>query len=124
MRRPFSCVLFGAASALLGATLGLLGVALSVFWASKHWAAHANRSLLACPPWALGLLLLGVGFALGRPGSTRPLLLLLRASLASTCVLLLLSLASGNHQSLRMTALFLPLWAGWLWGAELARRAA
>jgi hypothetical protein len=122
-RRRAGRVLFGSATALLGTALGLLGLALSAFWASKHWAAHANRSLLACPPWALGLLLLGIGFALGRPGSTRPLLLLLRASLASTCALFLLSLVSSNHQSLRMVALFLPLWAGWLWGAEQARRA-
>jgi hypothetical protein len=122
-RRRAWRVLFGTASALLGAALGLLGLALAIFWASKHWAAHANRSLLACPPWALGLVVLGIGFALQRPRSTRPLLLLLRASFASACLLFVLSLVSKNHESLRIAVLFLPLWAGWLWGAEQARRA-
>jgi len=122
-RRRAGRVLFGAASALLGTALGLLGAALSIFWASKHWAAHANRSLLACPPWALGLLVLGIGFALPRPRGEGALRLLLRASFASTCLLLVLSLVSRNHESLRMAVLFLPLWAGWLGGAELARRA-
>jgi Domain of unknown function (DUF4105) len=116
-------VLFGAATALLGLALGLLGVALSTFWASKHWAAHANRSLLACPPWALGLVVLGIGFALAKPRAARPLLLLLRASLASAGLLLLLSCTPGAHESWRMAALFLPLWAGWLWGAQLAKPA-
>jgi hypothetical protein len=120
-RRRALRVLFGVTTALLGAALGLLGCALVVFWASKHWAAHANRSLLACPPWALGLVVLGVGFALGRPGSVRPLQLLLGASLASTALLGLLALGSSGHDSLRMALLFLPLWAGWLWGARLAR---
>ena len=113
--------LFGAASALLGAALGLLGSALSIFCASKHWAAHANRSLLACPPWTLGLLVLGIGFALGKPRSARLLRLLLAASLASTVLLGLLALGSGAHESLRMVVLFLPLWAGWLGGASLSR---
>jgi len=116
-------VVFGVTTALVGAALGLLGCALVVFWASKHWAAHANRSLLACPPWALGLAVLGVGFALGRPRSARPLQLLLGASLVSTALLGLLALDRNGHESLRMTLFFLPLWAGWLWGARLASRA-
>lgn len=118
-RRAFR-VLFGIKSALLGALLGLVGCALSSLWASKHWAAHANRSLLACPPWALGLLVLGVGFALGKPRSARLLRLLLAALLASTALLGLLAV-SGAHESLRMVVLFLPLWAGWLGGASLSR---
>ena len=122
-RRRALRVLFGATTALLGGALGLLGCALVVFWASKHWAAHANRSLLACPPWALGLVVLGVGFALGRPRSVRPLQLLLGASLASTALLGSLALGSTAHESLRMALLFLPLWAGWLWGARLASTA-
>jgi hypothetical protein len=121
-RRRALRVLFGLTTALFGAALGLLGCALVVFWASKHWAAHANYSLLACTPWALALVVLGTAFALGRPRSVRPLQLLLGASLASTALLALLALA-GAHESLRMALLFLPLWAGWLWGARLAARA-
>jgi len=122
-RGPTGRAVFGVVSALLGGALGVLGSALAVFWASKHWAAHANRSLLACPPWALALVVLGAGFALGRPGAARPLRLLLAASLATTAALLVLSVVSSNHESLRIVALFLPLWSGWLWGAERARPA-
>lgn len=116
-------VLFGVTTALFGAALGLLGCALVVFWASKHWAAHANRSLLACPPWALGLVVLGMGFALGKPRSARPLRMLLAVSVASTVLLGGVALGSTAHESLRMVLLFLPLWAGWLWGARLASAA-
>lgn len=122
-RRQALRVAFGLTTALVGAALGLLGCALVVFWASKHWAAHANPSLLACPPWALGLAVLGIGFALGRPRSARTVQALLSASLASTALLGLLSLSAGAHESLRMALLFLPVWGGWLWGARLASRA-
>jgi hypothetical protein len=121
-RRRWLRVLFGAATALLGGALGLLGTALSIFWASKHWAAHANRSLLACPPWALALVVLGIGVALGKARSLRALLVVQSASLFSACVLLLLSLTAGGHESLRMALLFVPLWAGWLWGTWQAAR--
>ena len=119
-RRRGLRVLFGVTTALFGAALGLLGCALVVFWASKHWAAHANYSLLACPPWALGLTVLGVAFAWGRPRSERSLKLLLGASLASTALLGSLTLAGAAHESMRMALLFLPLWAGWFCGARLA----
>jgi hypothetical protein len=119
-RRRALCVAFGVVTALLGGALGLLGCALAIFSTSKHWAAHANKSLLACPPWSLALVVLGVTFALGRPKSARRLQLLLAASLGTSTLLLLLSLPSAGRESLRMTALFLPLWAGWLAGARLA----
>ena len=95
-------VSFGILTALFGAALGLLGSALVVFWASKHWAAHANYSLLACPPWALGLVVLGVGFALDRPRSVRSLRLLLAVSLASTALLGALTLAGLARETKRI----------------------
>ncbi len=119
-RRRALCLAFGVVTALLGGALGLLGCALAIFSTSKHWAAHANKSLLACPPWSLALVVLGIALALGRPKSARRLQLLLTASLATSALLLLLSLPSAGRESLRMTALFLPLWAGWLAGARLA----
>jgi hypothetical protein len=112
-RRPRMRVPFGLTTALLGGLLGALGAALSLFWASKHWAAHANLSLLGCPPWALLLLPLGLDVALRGLRSLPRMRWLLAASLVSTSVLCLLSLAAGSHESLRMALLFLPLWAGW-----------
>jgi Domain of unknown function (DUF4105) len=121
-RRRALGVVFGVVTAALGGALGLLGSALAIFATSKHWAAHANKSLLACPPWSLALVVLGVAFALGRPKSARRLQLLLGASLGTSVLLLLLSLPSAGRESLRMSALFLPLWAGWFAGARLATR--
>jgi hypothetical protein len=118
-RRRALRLLFGATTALLGGAIGLLGTALAIFSSSKHWAAHANKSLLACPPWALSLLVLGFAFGLGRRWSARWLPLVLGASLATSALLLLLSLPSAGRESLRMAGLFLPLWAGWFWGARL-----
>ncbi len=119
-------VVFGVVTALCGASFGLLGMALTIFSASKHWAAHANLSLLGCPPWSLALVVLGGAVALGRggPRAARRVLLLLSGSLASSVVLLALALLSSGHESLRMAALFVPLWAGLWWGARLASRPA
>jgi hypothetical protein len=111
---------FGIVTALAGAIIGLLGTALCLFWASKHWAAHQNRSLLACPPWALGLFVAGMLFALGHRRGDRALRSLLGASLATTTVLLLLAFGSAARESLRVAALFLPIWAGWFYGARRA----
>jgi hypothetical protein len=121
--RPALRVLFGVATAVVGLLLGLLGVALSVFAASKHWAAHQNPSLLGCPPWALGLVVVGVGFALGRPRSARTLQILLGVLLATSCALLAWGLFGAGHEALRMALLFTPLWAGAFAGARLSQRA-
>jgi hypothetical protein len=115
---------FGSLTALFGTALGTLGVALAAFWASKHWAAHDNPSLLACPPWALALAVLGVAFALSR-GRSRALLAVLGASLLASALLTLLALAGvlgGDREALREGLLFTPVWAGWLLGAWLAQR--
>jgi Domain of unknown function (DUF4105) len=120
--RPALRVLFGAVTAAVGLVLGLLGLTLSVFWASKHWAAHQNPSLLGCPPWALGLVAVGVGFALGKPRSARTLQVLLGGLLATSCALLAWGLLA-QHEALRMALLFAPLWAGALAGARLSQRA-
>lgn len=121
--RPALRVLFGAVMAIVGLALGLLGVALSVFAASKHWAAHQNPSLLGCPPWALGLVVVGVGFARGLPWSARTLQILLAVLLATSCVLLGWGLLGAGHEALRMALLFTPLWAGAFAGARLSQRA-
>ncbi len=123
-RRRWLRVVFGVTTALCGAVLGLLGTALAIFWASKHSAAHANPSLLGCPPWSLALVVLGGALALGRGGAhaARRLRFMLTASLASSLGLLVLSLARSSHESLRMALLFVPLWAGFWWGARLASR--
>lgn len=109
---------FGVLTALLGLFLGVFGSALLVFACSKHWAAHDNVSLLACPPWALGLVWCGARLARGRK-SWPALGVLLGASLLTSLVLLAFAVPSP-HEPLRQAALFVPLWAGWLYGARRA----
>jgi hypothetical protein len=116
---------FGATTALLGGAIGGLGAALAWFSASKHWAAHQNPTVLACPPWALALVVLGVLFAFSRRPPSRALLGLLGASLLASLALLLLSLAgvlAPSREALREALLFTPLWAGWLGGTWWVRR--
>jgi Domain of unknown function (DUF4105) len=111
----FARATLGAFTLLLGLLLGLLGSALLVFQLSKHWAAHDNPSLLACPPWALGLTWYGAQLARGRR-SWPALRALLGASLLTSAALLVLAVPSP-HEALRQAALYVPLWAGWLYGA-------
>lgn len=110
-------IAFGALTAVAGLTLGLLGTALLVFSCSKHGAAHHNPSLLACPPWTLTLVVLGPLAVAGRPGAWRAVKVTLAASLLSSLCLLLFSLGRGSHESVRSALLFLPLWAGGVYGA-------
>jgi hypothetical protein len=112
--------LFGGLIALLGLGVGLLGAALSVFWASKHWAAHQNRSLLVCPPWALALAALGILLAVGKPSGARGAAWIAAASAVTSAMALLLALLPACRESLREAALFLPLWTGLYWGVRRA----
>ncbi|HWA73351.1 MAG TPA: DUF4105 domain-containing protein [Polyangiaceae bacterium] len=128
-------VVFGAITALLGLVLGLLGSIFVVFWAfTKHWAAYRNENILVCPPWALALLVFGVGLALGRPRSRLRAHRLLTWSAASALLALLLSwIPSLGQDNTRTAALLAPLWLGmylgsaWLsglspWPKQFARR--
>jgi hypothetical protein len=115
-------VAFGVVSALLGVLLGTLGCVFTGFWAfTKHFATHQNHNLLLCAPWALVLGFCGLTFALGRPGAAARLRRWLTLGVVSSLAALLLALLpSGGYEGLRMVALFLPLWTGWLLGAKLA----
>jgi hypothetical protein len=115
-------VLFGIVGTSLGTGLGLLGLALAVFSLSKHSAAHWNVSLLGVPPW--GLMIAWTSFSCARRGkvSDRRLTFWLSLSVAASLALLLLSLSAQGRESLRMAALFLPVWLGWLLGARQPSR--
>jgi hypothetical protein len=112
-------VAFGAWSALLGLSAGLLGTVLAGFWMfSKHWAAHRNYSLLLCPPWALWLGLCGVGLALGRARAREQLNRAAALLVGSSALALLLStLPNTGYASQELPLTFLPLWLGVLVGA-------
>jgi hypothetical protein len=54
--------------------------------------------------------------------SDRRLTFWLSLSVAASLALLLLSLSAQGRESLRMAALFLPVWLGWLLGARQPSR--
>lgn len=113
-RKRLSRVVFGAWSALLGLILGLLGTVFVVFWAfTKHWSAYRNENILVCPPWALALVVLGIGVALGRPRAQRLAHGVLTLCAASSLLAIVLALLPGFGQdNTRVAALFAPLWLG------------
>ena len=72
---PAACrarVTFGILLALWGFAAGFVGCFLIYAWAfTDHVVAHRNQNILLCAPWAIALIVLGVGVAMGRPGATR-----------------------------------------------------
>lgn len=115
-------LLFGALTALVGLILGLLGTVFVVFWAfTKHWSAYRNENILVCPPFALALLVAGIGFALGRERASRLAFTLTRAALACALLAALLALIPHFGQdNTRMAAFFMPLWLGLYLGTASA----
>jgi len=107
---------FGALLSTVGLLLGSLGCIFAGFWAySRHWSAHQNLNLLLCPPWALALLVFGLGLALGREKLARRARQVVSLCFGSCVVALLLGLLPlGRQDNLRMVALLLPVWGG-LW---------
>jgi hypothetical protein len=113
-RRRAARVVVGVTAAALGLVLGLLGVILILLWvATNHRAAHANANILQAAPWALGLLPMGMGTALGRawaaPGA---FLLAAGAALLSALGLAFKLLPGPAQDNYLFIGLLLPVWAG------------
>jgi hypothetical protein len=125
-RRVLARAAVGLASAALGLVMGLLGLILLLVWiATNHKAAHANANILQAAPWALALLPLGVGTALGRawapPGAALAAATVALASLLGLAAKLLPGLSQDN---LGFVALLLPIWLGMTFGlVRIARPA-
>jgi hypothetical protein len=102
----------GLLAALLGLVLGLLGLILLLLWvATNHRATHANANILQAAPWALALVPLGVGLALGR--SARAAFLVAASAAALSLLGLLAKVLPGVSQdNLAFIALLLPVWLG------------
>jgi hypothetical protein len=107
---------FAAVTALLGVVLGSLGLALTWFSMSKHWAAHLNPSVLACPPWALALAFVAPFAARGSARASKVMVALLGAALLTSTAPLVWG-AIGPEPP-RLALLALPLWLGLWWGAR------
>ena len=107
-------VLLGALYLVLGLSLGLLGLALCYLtFVSAHSAAASNYNVLLVPPWALALVVAGVGVARGKARALRLALWSTMAAFAATDVALLLHLATANPQANgQELAVAMPLWLG------------
>jgi hypothetical protein len=113
-RRPAARAAFGALVALLGLVLGFLGTLFFFFWTlTDHEVAYRNENMLQCAPWALALVVAGVGVARGRaPWVRRAKLVALSVAGASALGLLLKLLPWFDQDNAEIIALALPLWAG------------
>jgi hypothetical protein len=113
-RRRLARAVVGVTAAGVGLVMGLLGVILVLLWvATNHRAAHANANILQAAPWALGLLPLGLGTALGRAWAPPGALLLTAGAALLSAVGLVVKLLPGAAQDNYMfIALLLPIWSG------------
>jgi hypothetical protein len=111
-------VALGVLTSLLGFVLGLLGLIFVMFWTyTDHEVAHRNENLLQCVPWAIALVVFGVGVARGKEGPSRRAYQLALAALgASALGFVLKVLPWFDQKNGEIIALLLPIWAGMTFG--------
>jgi hypothetical protein len=103
----------GVFVSLWGLAVGFIGCFLIYAWAgTDHVVAHRNQNILLCAPWAIALLVLGVGVALGRPGAQRKAAALALAAVGAVLAALLLKLVLPKQANGALIAFFLPAWLG------------
>ncbi len=121
-RRPFTHgaarlawrALHGLFLSLWGLVVGFVGCFLVYAWAfTDHEVAHRNQNILSCAPWALALVVLGIGVALGHERARRAAWTVALAALAATLAACVLKTGLAQHQDNgRVLAFFLPAWLG------------
>ena len=107
-------VLFGLSLAGWGLVTGFVGCFLVYVWAfTDHVVAHHNQNILLFAPWAVALLVLGLGVSFGRPWAERGVRIVALAALAATIAAALLKLGLVRHQeNYRLLLFSLPAWLG------------
>jgi hypothetical protein len=106
--------LFGLLLAVWGLVTGFVGSFLVYVWAfTDHVVAHHNQNILLFAPWALALVVFGIGVTLGRPWAARGARTVALAALAAAIAAALLKLGIVRHQENdRLLAFSLPAWLG------------
>jgi hypothetical protein len=99
---------------LWGLAVGFVGCFLVYAWVgTDHVVAHRNHNILLCAPWAIVLVGLGIGVAIGRDGAKRMAYRLAAAALVAVAAALLLKLGLVPRQANgALLAFFLPAWLG------------
>ncbi|HTB57321.1 MAG TPA: DUF4105 domain-containing protein [Polyangia bacterium] len=106
--------LFGLLLAAWGLVTGFVGCFLVYVWAfTDHVVAHHNQNILLFAPWALALLVLGIGVTFGRPWAARGARTVALAALAAAIAAALLKVGIVRHQENdRLLSFSLPAWLG------------
>ena len=106
--------LFGLLLAGWGLVTGFVGCFLVYVWAlTDHVVAHHNQNILLFAPWALALVVLGIGVAFGRPWAARGARTVALAALAAAIAAALLKVGIVRHQENdRLLSFWLPAWLG------------
>lgn len=107
-------IALGASLGVLGLLAGTLGCLVGGLWAfTDHQVTYRNENVLQFAPWALVLVGLGVGVALGRPRFTALAgKLVTSAAAASALGLLMKALPTFDQRNGEIIALVLPIWVG------------
>jgi hypothetical protein len=115
-------VALGVVATAFGLVTGAVGFWLLLLLGTQvHPATHGNVNVLLAPPWALLLVVAGVGTALGRIRSVRLFARVALVGLAGSVAGAALSLVVGQD-SQRLIALLFPVWLGLLFGARALLR--
>jgi hypothetical protein len=106
--------LFGLLLAAWGLGTGFVGCFLVYVWAlTDHVVAHHNQNILLFAPWALALVVLGIGVMFGRPWAARAARTVAFAALAAAIAAALLKIGLVRHQENdRLLAFALASWLG------------
>jgi hypothetical protein len=107
-------VTVGMLATLWGLVVGFIGCFLVYAWMfTDHVVAHRNQNILLCAPWAIALVVLGVGVAMGRPGATRKAFVLSAAALGAALLACMVKAGILAHQENgALVAFFVPAWMG------------
>ncbi len=106
--------LFGLLLAGWGLVTGFVGCFLVYVWAlTDHVVAHHNQNILLFAPWALALVVFGIGVTFGKPWAARGARTVALAALAAAIAAALLKIGIVRHQENdRLLSFSLPAWLG------------
>jgi hypothetical protein len=122
--QPIARVIFGGLVAVWGLVTGFIGCFLLLVWiGTDHQVVYRNQNILQCAPFAIALVVFGVGVALGMHNATRKALIVTAAAAALSLAGALLSISKLSPQDNGpLIAFLVPAWIGIVAGLYNIRR--